>query len=203
MDAEPVESQDKDREQKREAGRWIAVGVNLRLLARGDAPALAAAYTENRKHLEPWEPVRPEPFFTVEGQTERIEGLLRQYAEGSVVPWVFEAEDGRIVGAITLTGITRGPFLSSYLGYWVAADQQNRGLAGAAVERVCAHARDVLGLHRVEASTLTDNTRSQRVLTRCGFEPIGLAPKYLHINGQWRDCRLFQRVLHDDAPAHP
>ncbi|MFG2882881.1 GNAT family N-acetyltransferase [Streptomyces sp. NPDC048297] len=177
--------------------------VILRPLARGDAAALAAAYTQNREHLEPWDPVRPESFFTVAGQAERVEGLLRQYAEGSIVPWVFEAVDGRIVGAITLTGITRGPFLSACVGYWVAADQQNRGLAGTAVERACAHARDPLGLHRVEASTLTGNTRSQRVLTRCGFEPIGLAPNYLHINGQWRDCRLFQRVLHDNAPAHP
>ncbi|MGW0992401.1 GNAT family N-acetyltransferase [Streptomyces sp. NPDC002523] len=198
---ENAESQEKDQEKDRDTGQEIAAGVTLRPLARGDASALAAAYTENRRHLEPWEPVRPESFFTVRGQAERIEGLVRQRADGTVVPWVFAAEDGRIVGAITLTGITRGPFLSSCLGYWVAADQQNRGLAGAAVERVCAYARDALGLHRVEASTLTENTRSQRVLARCGFEPIGLAPKYLHINGQWRDCRLFQRVLHNDAPA--
>ncbi|MEU5532980.1 GNAT family protein [Streptomyces sp. NPDC020362] len=179
----------------------IAGGVILRPLASGDAFALASAYTENRKHLEPWEPVRPDSFFTAEGQAERIEGLLRQSAEGGVVPWVFEAPDGRIVGAITLSGISHGPFCSSYLGYWVAADQQNRGLASAAVQQVCRIARDRLGLHRIEASTLTENTGSQRVLQKSGFEPIGLAPNYLHINGKWRDCRLFQRVLHDHAPV--
>ncbi|MEU6088698.1 GNAT family protein [Streptomyces sp. NPDC047085] len=173
----------------------------MRRLTRGDAPALAAAYTENRKHLEPWEPVRPESFFTAAGQADRIEGLLRQCADGTAVPWVFEAQGDQIVGAITLSGITRGPFCSSYLGYWVAADQQNRGLATAAVERVCLLARDSVGLHRIEASTLIGNTGSQRVLRKCGFEPIGLAPKYLHINGRWQDCRLFQRVLHDHAPG--
>ncbi|MFF8474825.1 GNAT family N-acetyltransferase [Streptomyces sp. NPDC015414] len=178
----------------------IAGGTLLRPLASGDAPALAVAYTRNRAHLEPWEPVRPESFFTPEGQAERIDGLLRQFAAGAVVPWVFEAPDGRIVGAITLTGISRGPFCSSYLGYWVAADQQNKGLASAAVEQVCRIARDTVGLHRIEASTLTGNTGSQRVLAKCGFTPIGLAPRYLHINGAWRDCRLFQRVLHDHAP---
>ncbi|MEU1404198.1 GNAT family protein [Streptomyces sp. NPDC005728] len=179
----------------------IAVGVMLRPLSAADAFALASAYAENRTHLEPWEPVRPESFFTAEGQAERIDGLLRQFAENTVVPWVFEARDGRIVGAITLSGISRGPFCSSSLGYWVAADQQNKGLASGAVERVCRIARDTIGLHRIEASTLTDNTGSQRVLAKCGFEAIGLAPDYLHINGRWRDCRLFQRVLHDHAPA--
>ncbi|WP_129308094.1 GNAT family protein [Streptomyces sp. L2] len=179
----------------------IADGVVLRLLAEGDAGALASAYTENRKHLEPWEPVRTESFFTEQGQAERVAGLLGQLAEGALVPWVMEAAGGRIVGTITLSGITRGPFCSAYLGYWVGADQQNRGLASSAVRQVCEAARDTVGLHRIEASTLVDNAASQRVLGKCGFEPIGLAPDYLHINGAWRDCRLFQRVLHDGDPA--
>ncbi|MET8447446.1 GNAT family N-acetyltransferase [Streptomyces sp. NPDC005209] len=179
----------------------ISDGVILRPLAQGDAPALCAAYVENRKHLEPWEPERPESFFTVEGQTERVEGLLRDFAEGSVVPWVLQANDGRIVGAVTLSGISLGPFCSAFVGYWVAADRQNRGLASAAVERVCRGARDLVGLHRIEASTLIDNVGSQRVLEKSGFASIGMAPSYLHINGEWRDCRLYQRVLHDRVPA--
>ncbi|WP_346283827.1 GNAT family N-acetyltransferase [Streptomyces sp. SID6139] len=79
----------------------------------------------------------------------------------------FEEAGGRIVGAVTLTGITRGPFCSAYLGYWAAADRQGRGLASAAVSRVCGLARDVVG----------------------------------HIDGRWRDSRLFQRILHDEDPA--
>ncbi|MFE0512954.1 GNAT family N-acetyltransferase [Streptomyces sp. NPDC058964] len=179
----------------------IAHGVILRPLVQGDAEALCAAYVENRKHLEPWEPYRPDSFFTLEGQTERLEGLLRQFSEGGLVPWVLESDGGRIVGAITLSGISMGPFCSAYLGYWVAADQQNRGLAGGAVERVCRIARDTVGLHRIEASTIIENIASQRVLKRCGFDSIGMAPSYLHINGEWRDCCLFQRILHNADPA--
>ncbi|MFI9250706.1 GNAT family N-acetyltransferase [Streptomyces sp. NPDC053069] len=179
----------------------IAAGVTLRLLAETDADTLCAAYVDNREHLRPWEPHRPESFFTGAGQRERIRGLLHLFAEGAAVPLVFQAAHGRIVGTVTLTGIVRGPFCSASLGYWVAADQQKQGLAGAAVERVCEIARDVVGLHRIEASTLLDNIGSQRVLAKCGFEPIGMAPKYLHIDGQRRDCRLFQRVLHDHDPV--
>lgn len=28
-----------------------------------------------------------------------------------------------------------------------------------------------------------------------------MAPRYLHIGGEWRDHRLFQRILHDDDPT--
>jgi ribosomal-protein-alanine N-acetyltransferase len=174
-------------------------GVTLRPAESSDAAALAAAYVENRKHLAPWEPRRPEDFFTVEGQRIRLEERLGQFAEGRLVPWHFEAE-GRIVGAITLTGIVLGPFRSAYLGYWIAADLQGRGLATAAVERVSRIARETVGLHRIEATTLVDNAGSQRVLEKCGFEPIGLAPRYLHVDGEWRDHRMFQKVLHDDDP---
>ncbi|NNN32848.1 GNAT family N-acetyltransferase [Streptomyces sp. S3(2020)] len=174
-------------------------GVILRPAAQGDADALCAAYVDNREHLEPWEPRRPEDFFTVEGQRIRLEEKLRQFAEGRLVPWHFES-DGRIVGAITLSGVILGSFRSAYLGYWIAADRQGRGLATAAVERVCRMARERVGLHRIEATTVVDNGGSQRVLEKCGFEPIGLAPRYLHIDGEWRDHRMFQKVLHDDDP---
>ncbi|WBO63762.1 MULTISPECIES: GNAT family N-acetyltransferase [Streptomyces] len=177
-------------------------GAVLRLVTLDDAEALHAAYVANREYLAPWEPIRPDNFFTVEGQAERIAGLLREFAERRVVPWVFESEsDGSVIGMITLTGLVYGAFRSAYLGYWVAADRQNRGLAGAAVASVCRAARDIVGLHRIEATTLLDNTASQRVLEKNGFEPIGTAPRYLHINGQWRDHRLFQRILHDGPPS--
>jgi ribosomal-protein-alanine N-acetyltransferase len=175
-------------------------GVVLRLAVQGDADALCAAYVDNRRHLAPWEPRRSEDFFTVEGQRIRLDERVRQFAEGRLVPWHLESGDGRIVGAVTLTGIVLGPFCSAYLGYWIAADQQGHGLATAAVERVCRIAREAVGLHRIEATTLVDNTGSQRVLEKCGFEQIGQAPRYLHIDGEWRDHRMFQRILHDDDP---
>ncbi|MGA5129416.1 GNAT family N-acetyltransferase [Streptomyces olivoreticuli] len=175
-------------------------GVVLRMASPADAEALCTAYQENRDYLEPWEPRRGDRFFTVEGQADRLEEQLQQFRAGRLVPWLFES-DGRVVGAITLSGVALGPFCSAYLGYWTAADHQGRGLATAAVQRVCHMAGEELGLHRIEATTVLDNIRSQRVLERCGFEPIGTAPHYLHINGQWRDHRLFQRILHDRPPT--
>ncbi|UUT35007.1 GNAT family N-acetyltransferase [Microbacterium elymi] len=61
-----------------------------------------------------------------------------------------------------------------------------------------AYAFGQLGLHRIQAETVPENTASQKVLQRNGFTQYGLAPRYLKIDGQWRDHVMFQ-LLRDDA----
>uniref|UniRef100_A0AAU2JQW8 GNAT family N-acetyltransferase n=1 Tax=Streptomyces sp. NBC_00049 TaxID=2903617 RepID=A0AAU2JQW8_9ACTN len=179
----------------------IIDGVEMRGVARGDAQGLADTVTRNRAYMEPFEPVRPDAYFTEKGQLARIEGLLAEQDEGRMLPYVLvESATGAVVGAINLGSIALGPLRSGGVGYWVDRAWHGKGLATAALEEVCRVARDVAGLHRVEAGTLVDNTASQRVLAKAGFEEYGLAPRFLHINGAWRDHRLFQRLLHDDPP---
>ncbi|MFG1709544.1 GNAT family N-acetyltransferase [Nonomuraea sp. M3C6] len=173
--------------------------VVLRLATEQDAEALAHAYVRNREHLRPWEPRRPEEFFTRSGQAERLKDVLEQRAQGRAVPWVL-ADGDLIVGRMTLNTIVRGPFLSADLGYWLDTDYTGRGLATKAVLVVCRVADEVLRLHRIAAGTLLDNAASQAVLRKTGFELIGTAPRYLEIDGSWQDCRLFQRIL-NDRPA--
>ena len=102
--------------------------------------------------------------------------------------------DGRIIGAITITNVVRGPFRSANLGYWVAVAEQGRGHASAAVASACRFAFGEGGLHRLEAGTLVDNVASQRVLERNDFLRIGISPRHLEIAGEWRDHVLFSRV---------
>ncbi|MEI7034943.1 GNAT family protein [Streptomyces pratensis] len=178
----------------------LGPGVRFRPAAIGDAPSFAAALTRNRGYMSRWEPVRPGSFYTVEGQAARLTALLAERDAGRAMPWVLADADDRVVAAFTLSGIEHGPYRNARLGYWVDADHAGRGLATAAVGAVCEAAREGLGLHRVEAATVTDNGASQRVLAKSGFRRFGTAPGYLHINGRWRDHHLFQRLLHDDPP---
>lgn len=175
-------------------------GVVLRPLEQGDADALARAYAANRDHLRPWEPRREEVFFTLTGQAARVRDMLEQRRQGRLFPWVL-ADGPRVVGAMNLNNVVLGSFRSAHLGYWVDAGYTGRGLATGAVQAVCRAAGERLGLHRIQAGTLLDNAASQRVLRKCGFEEIGVARRYLHIDGEWRDHLLFQRVLHDHAPG--
>ncbi|WP_250001827.1 GNAT family N-acetyltransferase [Actinoplanes sp. M2I2] len=170
--------------------------VTTRLLTVGDAAEMAERLRANREFLAPWEPDRSEEYFTEGGQRRVLTELLRQHEAGSSVPHAI-VDDGRLVGRIAITNIARGPFLSGSLGYWVSRDANGRGVATAAVGRVVRLAFDELGLHRVEAGTLVDNTGSQRVLQKNGFRRFGLAPRYLWVAGAWRDHILFQRLADD------
>ncbi|MFI9306490.1 GNAT family N-acetyltransferase [Streptomyces triculaminicus] len=177
--------------------------IVLRPVTLDDAAAFARAYTRNRDHLRPWEPGRSEAFFTTEGQAARLEDLLALRAAGRVMPWVLAEDGGRgeIVGLVNLANIVHGAWRSTNLGYWVAAEHTGKGLATAAVTAACRDADQRLGLHRIEAGTVVANTASQRVLAKCGFEPIGTARNYLHIDGEWRDHVLYHKILNDRGPA--
>ncbi|MEV8017403.1 GNAT family protein [Streptomyces sp. NPDC086554] len=177
----------------------IAPDVVMRPATLEDADGVARARLRSRAHLEPWEPTRPEDYFTPQAQAARLRAQLEECRAGRTAPWVLDRE-GDIVGTVTLSAISLGPFRSGILGYWIDVDHIGRGLASAAVTQACTSADAELGLHRVEAGTLLDNVPSQRVLAKCGFEEFGVAPSYLHINGAWRDHRLFQRILNDCRP---
>ncbi|MFT2817681.1 GNAT family N-acetyltransferase [Leifsonia sp. A12D58] len=170
--------------------------VIMRVLRESDAPALTAAYVRNRAYLTPWEPVRPDDYYTEPWQAEDIARRLVATGSGEGHPLgLFDGDT--LVGRFNLAGIVRGPFQSAGLGYWVDSQYAGRGLATAAVREIVRTARDDLGLHRIEASTLLHNVGSQRVLLTAGFQLIGMAPRYLHIAGTWQDHNLYQAVLHE------
>jgi ribosomal-protein-alanine N-acetyltransferase len=161
----------------------------IRPIQPEDAEELAALHAANREFLAPYQPVRPAEFFTADGQRER---LARQLADGA---HPFAILDGdAIAGAINVFHIVREVLQSCTIGYWIDHARNGRGLATGAVEDVVAYAFGELGLHRAEAATLVDNIGSQRVLEKAAFERIGVARRFLFINGDWRHFVLFQRV---------
>jgi len=160
----------------------------IRPLSVDDADELAALYVANREFLAPFEPVRPDTFFTAAGQRERIE-LRRDDTRLFAI-----LADSAIAGTISLTNVVRGALQSAHTGYWIDSGRNGRGLATGAVHDIVEFAFQEIRLHRLEAGTLVDNLASQRVLEKNGFERFGLAPRYLHIAGDWRDHVLFQRL---------
>ena len=165
-----------------------------RLLMMEDVPALAELYRANREFLAPFEPVRPEEFYTAEGHRAVVQSALARYEQGTIWPLVILNDAGDIAGRININEIVRGAFQSGNLGYWVSAGDNGRGLATRAIRETVALAFGELNLHRLQAGILLDNAGSQRVLERNGFTPIGVAPAYLKIAGRWQDHMLFQLI---------
>ena len=174
----------------------------MRMIAVEDAAPLANLVRVNREFLAPWEPIRPEEYFTADGQLGGIEEALEHYERGMLLPYVIVDHD-QIVGRVTLSNVIRGAFQSCNLGYWVASAYNGRGFATAAVRDIMAVAFRELGLHRIEAGTLLQNVASQRVLERNGFARFGVAPQYLNIAGRWQDHAMYQALNPDASQARP
>jgi [ribosomal protein S5]-alanine N-acetyltransferase len=172
------------------------VRVTIRPLQVDDADVLAALYSENRAFLEPFDPPRPAGFATAPAQRRELRALERERAADRLERFLISADD-RPAGVISVSRITRGPFQNAGLGYWVVERLNGRGIATAAVGLVCEWGFGEAGFHRLEAATLVDNTASQTVLRRNRFAEIGLSPRYLFINGAWRDHVLFARTAED------
>ncbi|HMG98028.1 MAG TPA: GNAT family N-acetyltransferase [Gaiellales bacterium] len=174
--------------------------VTIRPAVRADAPALAALFAAQRKHLAPWDPRREPAFFTRGGQRARLVQVERERTAGTSFRFVI-LEDGELAGEVSVTNVVRRSFQSANVGYWVAGERNGRGVATAAVAAACTFAFGELELHRLEAGTLLHNVGSQIVLDRNGFTPFGVAPKYLRIAGAWCDHVLFQRT--SEQPSRP
>ncbi len=162
----------------------------LRVPGPEDAEAMAAYVIRNRDHLGPWEPRRDDGYFTEAFWRRRLAETRRQALAGTTLTLVLQPRDAplpRILGQITFSGITRGPFHAAYLGYGIDREAEGRGLMAEALGAALEHAFENLGLHRVMANHVPENDRSARLLERLGFVREGLAPDYLRIDGEWRD----------------
>ena len=177
--------------------RPLIEDVELRLVRPDDATSFCEAQLRCREQLAPWEPRRADEWYHPAFQATRFQGLLDR---DNTYPWVVASQE-RVIGTVTLSNIVPGPWRSGDLGYWIDVAEVGRGLASAAVAAVCEMADQELLLHRIAASTRTDNAPSQRVLIKNGFEQYGSARNYLHIDGAWRDHNLYQRILNDRAPG--
>lgn len=96
-------------------------------------------------------------------------------------------ESGELVGVVNVSEIVRGAFRSAYLGYYAFTPFAGRGLMREGLSLVIDEAFGPLGLHRLEANVQPDNRASIALVRRLGFRREGYSPRYLRINGRWRD----------------
>jgi ribosomal-protein-alanine N-acetyltransferase len=167
----------------------------LESLAAKHAAPLSRYYAENRQHLAPWEPARPEGYHAEEAWRQRIVEFEHEAAAGSSVRFVAVERDGvEIIATCNFSNIVRGAFQACHLGYSIAEKHQGVGLMTEVLAVAIKHVFDELGLHRIMANYMPENAASARVLEKLGFEQEGYAKSYLLIAGQWRDHVLTAKL---------
>ena len=149
----------------------------------------------NREAFAQWEPVREESFFILERQRALLMDAAAALRQGTRFQfWMVERDTGAVVGSVNFFGVVRQAFQSCLVGFKTDAARQGRGYMTEALGAAVRHMFDEAGLHRVEANVMPRNAASLRVLGKLGFEPEGLARRYLRIAGVWEDhLRLARR----------
>jgi ribosomal-protein-alanine N-acetyltransferase len=98
---------------------------------------------------------------------------------------------GRFVGQLTLGNIVWGSLREGYIGYWIDGSVAGRGITPTAVAMMTDYALGEAGLHRIEISIRPENHASIRVVEKLGFLFEGVRPRFLHIDGDWRDHNIY------------
>jgi [ribosomal protein S5]-alanine N-acetyltransferase len=168
--------------------------TSIRLIAPGDAEALAAHLGRDAEAFARWDPERPPEWYTPAAQRSRIDAMLTRHDNGEIWPGVVVAEDV-VIGQVTVQNILLGAWRKAELGYWIAYPHQGQGHATRAVSLAVQLMTTELELHRAEAITDMDNLGSQHVLRNNGFVPCGVARSRIFTAGMWRDEIIWERLL--------
>jgi ribosomal-protein-alanine N-acetyltransferase len=180
------------------SSKWPVLLKNSEILLRPlrfrDRTTWNRVRAENRDWLSPWEATIPliseESLAELPLYYEMIRMFNHEARKGRSFSFaIWHGEN--LIGQISLGGVIYGAMRGGHIGYWIDRNFANRGYTTAAVEILTQYAFEVLKLHRVEINLRPENAASRRVAEKAGFIFEGDRPKYLHIDGQWRDHICF------------
>ena len=172
--------------------------LTLRLPQHSDWRGWAELRATSAAFLQPWEPSWSPDHLTRPAFTNRVYWAQRAWGQGTALPvMLIRREDQRLVGAITLDHIRRGPAQAGTLGYWIGQPHARQGYMREAILGMVHYAFQSLDLSRIDAACLPENAPSRGVLERCGFKYEGVAQSYLQINGRWRNHVLYASLRGD------
>jgi [ribosomal protein S5]-alanine N-acetyltransferase len=172
--------------------------MTLRLPEHGDWRQWSELREASSEFLIKWEPVWSNDHLTRRAFTNRVYWAQRAEAQGQALPMLLvRREDQKLLGALTLDNIRRGPSQTGTFGYWIGAPFARQGYMREAILALTHHAFTRMDLSRLEAACLPENLPSRGVLEKCGFKYEGVAQSYLQINGRWRNHVLYANLRGD------
>jgi [ribosomal protein S5]-alanine N-acetyltransferase len=163
----------------------------LRPIESSDEQEWSSCRIRNAAWLQRWEATAPPGAESRPSSYRQLVRTLHAKArEGSAMPFVVEL-DGRLVGQVSVNNIVRGSAQFASVGYWLDQGVAGRGVMPRAVAMVIDHCFTTARLHRIEICVRPENSNSLRVVEKLGLGEVGYAPRFLHIDGAWRDHRIY------------
>lgn len=158
----------------------VAERIGIRRPAAGDEKEFIALIQASKSLHDPWVNMPDSP----QRYAEYLQSRNGQTDDGFLI---CRRESGQIIGVVNLNCIVRRAFQSTFLGYAIGAPFARQGYMTEAIQLVSRFAFAEMKLHRLEANVQPGNAASIALVKKCGFRKEGFSPRYLMINGEWRD----------------
>jgi [ribosomal protein S5]-alanine N-acetyltransferase len=168
--------------------------VHIRVPVAADTDAFVAAARRSRRLHGPW--------VQAPDTADAFEGYLRRARRADQACFLIcRNEDGDIAGVANVSAIVRGAFQSAFLGYYAFTPHARKGYLREGLALTVRYAFDELNLHRLEANVRPENIASVQLIRSLGFEPRSRSPRYLFLDGDWRDHVGYVRLREPRPPV--
>jgi RimJ/RimL family protein N-acetyltransferase len=158
----------------------------LRRFTHGDVPALLALLAHPSVAG-----AAPEIEATETGVAMYIDqqNSYELFAEGKCCDLALERKsDGQVIGRVTLV---RRAHSQAAMGWALGVEHRGQGFATEAARALVAYGFTTLGLHRIQATTDSDNPASRKVMERLGMKPEACLREAKYHDGRWVDTLTY------------
>lgn len=168
----------------------------LKVLTPEYATVINQFYLDNQSFFEPFEPKRPQNFYTTGFQHTNLQCEYDAFLRLSYFRyWIFLKEDSDApIGSVCFSNILRGAFQKCMVGYKLSEHYCHQGYMQEALSTLIPVLMKELKLHRLEAYVQPDNISSIRLLSRLNFKEEGCLQKCAEIQGIWTDHLLYSYI---------
>jgi len=164
--------------------------MSIRLITPYDAEELFVVIDRNRSHLRRWHPWLDDT--TEQKHVEAyLDRVLHGYADKKTVTFVVtDDDDNRIIGTCSLNQID-WQTSTAWIGYWLAEDQQGKGIMTRSAQALLTYAFETLGLQMCQLRAAVENRKSRAVAERLGFRHDGTLRRAENLYGTVVDHAVY------------
>jgi ribosomal-protein-serine acetyltransferase len=146
------------------------------------------AVDEQRDYLRQWLPW-VDGTQTIEDTETFIKESMEHNSKGDQLS-TFILYGEKLAGSLSVVRYQKGN-KSCEIGYWLHKDLQGHGIMTKAVKGFVNHLFKTKALNRIEIHAATNNTKSQAIPTRLGFQKEGVLRQAILMYDQFYDRVLF------------
>lgn len=128
---------------------------------------------------------------SIEDALSFLRVVQREYEAGGPSSWgIVHKADRKLIGTIGFVRWEPNNSLAE-IGYALSQKYWNMGLMTEVVQEVIRFGFEKMGINRLQAMCMIENTASERVMRKCGMTFEGILREYVRIKGITRDLKVY------------